>query len=161
MTNTEFLTGALNAGIHQIAENKAKAIHLKASHNRIGLVPLDADLEKQEYAAYQSANYRAEVRIDGDQNQITVFAGSSNTQVADGEVIFTAKASILVDGEVTQTKPLINGVAKFNLPIGTNVTLRVQGNWVVNYDYGGAAVPVFPGTFGLVNINFTDNFKLK
>ena len=85
----------------------------------------------------------------------------TNTRVADGEVRFAARASVLVGGEIIQTKPLVNGFATFNLPSGTNVVLTVEGTWVVYYDYGGAAVPTFPFTANLININFTDTFKLK
>jgi hypothetical protein len=151
----KFANGAVTGAFTMLFNELHGKIQQARNHNRIGFVPLDKDV------GFQSANYRAEIRVDGDQNQITVFAGSSNTTVADGEVTFTAKASILVDGQIKQTKPLVNGYAKFNLPSSRNVTLQVEGSWVVNYDYGGAAVPVFHPVFWPFSLNFTDTFKLK
>lgn len=137
----------------------AHSIHLEESHNRIGFVPLD--MEEGQYGAFQMANYRAEIRVDGDQNQISVFAGSSNTEVSDGDVVFNAQASVAVDGKIIETKPIVNGFAKFNLPACQNVTLVIRGGWNVYYQYGGAAVPVFHPVFFPVSLNFKDTFKLK
>ena len=151
------MTGALNHELGKVREN-AKAIHLKASHNRIGFVPLDAG---KDYGAFQVGNYRAEIRVDGDQNQIKVFAGSSNPPVADGEVEFRAKASIYVNDKLIETKYLNNGYANFNITGSGNVSLIVEGGWNVYYQYGGAAVPVFHPVFFPVTLNFSDTFKIK
>jgi len=140
--------------------NAANGIHLEASHNRIGFVPLDLG---ENYGAFQMANYRAEIRVNGNQNQnqISVFAGSSNTRVADGEVKFSASASISVNNKIVETKYLNNGYANFNIPASGNVTLRVDGGWNVFYEYGGAAVPVFHPVFFPVTLNFSDTFNIK
>jgi len=131
---------------------------MDASHNRIGFVPLDVG---ENYGAFQMANYRSNISVRGNQNQITVRATSSNTPVADGQVVFRARASLVVNGNTTQTQVLANGLAVFKLPSSQNVSLTVNGGWTVYYDYGGAAVPVYHPIFWPFSLNFTDNFKLK
>ena len=133
-------------------------ISMDASHNRIGFVPLDVG---ENYGAFQMANYRSNISVRGNQNQITVRATSSNTPVADGQVVFGARASLVVNGNITQTQVLANGLAVFKLPSSQNVSLTVNGGWTVRYDYGGAAVPVYHPIFWPFSLNFTDNFKLK
>jgi hypothetical protein len=133
-------------------------ISMDASHNRIGFVPLDVG---ENYGAFQMANYRSNISVRGNQNQITVRATSSNTPVADGKVVFGARASLVVNGNITQTKVLANGLAVFKLPSNQNVSLTVNGGWTVRYDYGGAAVPVYHPIFWPFSLNFTDYFKLK
>jgi hypothetical protein len=162
---TGAVVGALNHWPHHTVfiKNKEAAykymISLRKSHNRIGFVPLGMD--EGQYGAYQMANYRAEIRVDGNQSQISVFAVSSNTEVSDGDVVFNAQASVAVDGKIIETKPIVNGFAKFNLPACQNVTLVVRGGWNVYYQYGSAAVPVFHPLFFPVSLNFKDTFKLK
>ena len=162
---TGAVVGALNHWPHHTVfiKNKEAAykymISLRKSHNRIGFVPLG--MEEGQYGAYQMANYRAEIRVDGDQSQISVFAGSSNTEVSDGDVVFNASATLSVNGVTIDNKPLVNGFAKFNLPNSQNVVLIVRGGWTVRYDYGGAAVPVYHPIFWPFSLNFKDNFKLK
>jgi hypothetical protein len=133
-------------------------ISMDASHNRIGFVPLDVGLN---YGAYQMANYRSNISVLGNQNQITVRATASNTPVADGQVVFRARASLVVNGNITQTQVLANGLAVFKLPDSQNISLTVNGGWTMYYDYGGAAVPVYHPIFWPFSLNFTDNFKLK
>ncbi len=133
-------------------------ISMDASHNRIGFVPLDVG---ENYGAYQMANYRSNISVRGNQNQITVRATSSNTPVADGQVVFGARASLVVNGNITQTQVLANGLAVFKLPSSQNVSLTVNGGWTVRYDAGGAAVPVYHPIFWPFSLNFTDNFNLK
>ncbi len=116
---------------------RVSQISMDASHNRIGFVPLDVG---ENYGAFQMANYRCNISVRGNQNQITVRATSSNTPVADGQVVFRARASLVVNGNTTQTQVLKNGLAVFKLPSSHNVSLTVNGGWIVYYDYGGAAV---------------------
>jgi len=133
-------------------------ISMDASHNRIGFVPLDVG---SNYGAYQIANYRSNISVRGNQNQISIRASSSNTPVSGGQVVFGARASLFINGNITQTQVLANGLAVFNLPDSQNISLTVNGGWTVRYDYGGAAVPVFHPIFWPFSLNFTDNFKLK
>jgi hypothetical protein len=83
----------------------------------------------------------------GNQNQITIRANSLNTPVSGAEVEFNAKALLVVNGKITQTKNLANGMAIFKLPSIQNTSLIVRGGWNVYYDDGGAAVPVFNPIF--------------
>ena len=133
-------------------------ISMDASHNRIGFVPLDIG---ENYGAYQMANYRCNISVRGNQEQITVRATSSNTSVSDGEVVFSSRASLIVNGNVIQNQILANGMAIFKLPSSQNISLTINGGWTMRYDYGGAAVPVFHPIFWPFSLNFTDNFKLK
>ena len=133
-------------------------ISMDASHNRIGFVPLDVG---KNYGAYQMANYRSNISVRGNQSQISVWATSSNTPVADGQVVFRARASLVVNGNTTQTQNLENGLVIFKLQSTRNVSLTVNGGWTVYYDYGGAAIPVYHPIFWPFSLNFTDNFKLK
>jgi len=133
-------------------------ISMDANHNRIGFVPLDIG---KNYGAYQMANYRSIISVRGNQNQITVRATSSNTPVANGQVVFRARASLVVNGNITQIQVLENGLAVFKLPSSQNIYLTVKGGWTLYYDYGGAAVPVYHPIFWPFSLNFTDNFKLK
>ena len=130
---------------------------MDASHNRIGFIPLD---EGEGYAAYQMANYRCNISVRGNHNRITVSATSSNTPVADAEIVFNARASLIVNGNVTQTQVLANGLAIFNLPSSQNISLTVKGGWTAYYDVG-AAVPVYHPIFWPFSLNFTDNFTIK
>jgi len=148
----------VNNGNLNAAGQGGGQISMDASHNRIGFVPLDVG---ENYGAFQIANYRSNISVRGNQNQITVRATSSNTSVADGQVVFGAKASLVVNGNTTQTQVLANGLAVFKLPSSQNVFLTVNGGWTVRYDYGGAAVPVYHPIFWPFSLNFTDNFKLK
>jgi hypothetical protein len=142
--------GASGQGGNQISMNE--------NHNRIGFVPLDVG---ENYGAYQMANYRCNISVRGNQKQITIRATSSNTPVAEAEVKFNAKAWLLVNGNITLTKSLANGLAIFELPSSQNTSLIVRGGWNVYYDAGGAAVPVFHPIFFPFTLNFEDNFKLK
>ena len=133
-------------------------ISIDESHNRIGFVPLDVGTN---YGAYQSANYRANISIRGNQNKIFVGVSNSNTPVLGGQVVFNASASLVLDGNVIQEQSLVNGSARFELPTSSDVSLIVKGGWIVYFDSGGASVPVYHPIFWPFSLNFKDNFRLK
>ncbi len=133
-------------------------ISIDENHNRIGFVPLDVG---SNYGAFQMANYRANIRIRGNKNNIFVGVTNSNTLVSEGQMVFNASASLVVGGNVIQKQALVNGSARFELPNVSNVSLTVQGGWNVYFDSGGASVPVYHPIFWPFSLNFKDDFKLK
>ncbi len=133
-------------------------ISIDESHNRIGFVPLDAG---PNHGAFQMANYRADIRIRGNQNNIFVGVINSNTQVSGGQVVFTASALLVVDGNAIQKQVLNNGSARFELPNVSNVSLTIEGGWTVYFDSGGSSVPVYHPILWPFNLNFKDEFKIK
>ena len=76
-------------------------------------------------------------------------------------MVFGARASLVVNGNITQTQVLVNGMTTFDISSYLNVSLTVSGGWTVRYDNGGAAVPVYHPIFWPFSLNFNDNFKLK
>jgi hypothetical protein len=76
-------------------------------------------------------------------------------------VIFGARASLVVNGNITQTKVIVNGMTTFDISSYQKVSLTVSGGWTVRYYYRGASVPVFHPIFWPFTLNFNDNFKLK
>jgi hypothetical protein len=133
-------------------------ISIDESHNRIGFVPLDVG---SNYGAFQMANYRADIRIRGNQNNIFVGVTNSNTPVSGGQVVFTASALLVVDGNAIQKQVLNNGSARFELPNVSNVSLTIEGGWTVYFDSGGSSVPVYLPIFWPFSLNFKDEFKIK
>jgi hypothetical protein len=152
------LMGSLVNSYFNNRKQQQDQISMNENHNRFGFVPLD---KGQNWGAFQMGNYKSIISVRGNHKQITVQATYLNPPVIDATVVFSARASLVVNGNITKTQTLENGIAIFKLPSSQNISLIVNGGWNVYYDAGGAAVPVYCPLICPITLNFKDNFKLK
>ena len=126
--------------------------------NRIGRLPYDLE---RNGAAMQIANYKMNynVIVDAANSSIYVNANSYNTPIMDGTVIPCAKATLLFNNQIIDSKPLVYmgetiinssgynfvGSATFPLPPSGNISLSIQGGWNISFYPCGFCVPTYFG----------------
>ena len=67
-------------------------ILIDEKHNRIGFVPLDSG---RSYGAFQMGNYKADIHIRGNKNEITISIQNSNTTIQGGKVKFVSTKMVV------------------------------------------------------------------
>lgn len=142
--------------------------------NNIGYAPFN---NGDGVNSFQSANYKMVYNaiIDPKTNSLIINASSFNTTVLNATVNAFAKAELLVDGKVIESKRLqyngetiisqpnstCVGFAAFTLPEYGSISLIIEGGWFLDYYPSGIYIPTKNHWASPITINANHTFVIR